>query len=197
MTTTLLHSILARVPLIHLAHDADCSSVTLTGVLLQCTAGTLTIVATNGKLLIEEQFAVQGVADFTALVSEDGVKRLASFLKLTVNKKMDTEVTASVDSKAMTLTASNGSAVVLPLLSGTFPAFAAVWDKPKAAVAPVRFCTNGDYVAILAKVWSRGKAGGPAIVYEWRLGHLRCTPLVSTCEATVQRAILMPVILPE
>ena len=192
---TIPHSILSRIPLVHLAADADRSTAILAGVLLKCTAGVLVIAATDGKLLIEECYDLPASEDFSVILSDDGVKRLGQFLKATANKRVDADCTLSIDTPtAATIAHPNGTAMILPLCEGTYPNFSACWSGNVDAGGPSMFCTSGDYVATLAKAW--GNKSSTALVYEWATRYLRAKPLNPNPMAKYQRAILMPISMP-
>jgi hypothetical protein len=189
------HSILSRIPLVHLAADADRSSAVLAGVMLTCTAGVLVIAATDGKLLIEECYELPASEDFNVILSEDGVRRLGQFLKATANKRIDTECMLSIDTPiAATIGHPNGTTMILPLCEGTYPNFSMCWSGNVDAGGPSSFCTNGHYVATITKTWCDKRSGG--LVYEWATRYLRVKPLNPNPSAKYQRAILMPIAMP-
>lgn len=193
---TLTHSLLSRIPLVHLAADRDYSYPVLAGALLKSEGGKFLIAATDGKLLIEESYDMPTLGDFSVVLSADGVAKLAGFLKLTVNKKCDVEFSFAINGhKAITISHASGAAVVLPLVEGTYPNFSGTFDKPATPQehVPLRFCANGDYATVLRKVM--GTKQSAALVYEWHHNHLQVTPLNPTYGQ--QRAILMPISLPE
>jgi hypothetical protein len=189
------HSILYRIPRVHLAADADRSTEILAGAWLKCTAGVLVITATDGKLLIEECYSLPASGDFSVILSGDAIRRLGSFLKATENKRADANCTLSIDTPtAATITHPNGTAMMMPLCEGAYPDFSACWSGNVDAGGPSMFCTSGDYVATLAKVW--GNKSSTALVYEWSTRYLRVKPLNPNPMAKYQRAILMPISMP-
>jgi hypothetical protein len=186
------HSILSRIPFVHLAADADRSSAILAGVMLTCTAGVLVIAATDGKLLIEECYELPASEDFNVILSEDGVKRLGQFLKATVSKRSDAECVLSIDTpRAAAVNHPNGTTMILPLCEGTYPAYAGCMSHARNDTAPSRFALSSHYLALLEKAWAT--KGNSAIVMEWRGRGVICSPLSIRDGAISRRALVMPI----
>ena len=224
-TLSISLSAIERIVAVHTAAAVrDMSSPVLSGVCL--TAGTpvgtdgqpcLAIVATDGKILVEETWTLDAGQFGTApkewagdeerseeaIICAASVDMLASWTKQirkSLNKRQtDVTLTMLVENRQVTIGLVNSAIgdIRLACVDGRFLNYVKTFDSQSLSSAgPARIGFNCDYMARLAKLWTRKGMAGPAVVCEFGRGMV-IRPLAgfrSGCQR--QRALVMPISLP-
>jgi hypothetical protein len=190
----------------HAAHDRDDRSPQTTGVLLSVVCGVVTVAATDGMILVEEQLKLDAATteEWTGTISPGGVSALSAWSKLVLKlgkKGVSPNITLDAQNKKSTVQiALEGSAVVGPLLvaliEGTFPQYQNALNGPAAIQrAPrERIAVSSTYLARLEKLWaSKGTAG--FIMTFCRGVHIE--PLNAWAIRWSRRCLIMPISLPD
>lgn len=223
-TISLSLSAIERICAVHTAAaDRDQSSPVLAGVCL--TAGKpvgtdgqpcMAIVATDGKILVEETWTLDAGQFGTApkewptdeerseeaIICAASVDMLASWTKQirkSLGKRTDATIAVLIENKQVTIGLVNSAIgdIRLSCVEGRFLNYEKAFDSQSLSSAgPARIGFNCDYMARLAKLWTRKGMAGPAVVCEFGRGMIlrQLAGLPIGCQR--QRALVMPISLP-
>jgi hypothetical protein len=210
-TISLSYESALRIIAVHdAASDADRSSHILSGVCLRsvavqtdvCNGHALIIVATDGKLLLEEQWSLDAgnLEDTEINLGPQAVAQLALWLKsvkATLGKRPSCTMEASWDGKVCTFRVPGLALGECPLRAteGTFPRYDHALRPSDAPSAPERVGYNLAYSASVAKAWKQPKLDCVAVeVKHYRGTVLRLLRLPIGCQSAL--ALIMPISLP-
>jgi len=186
-------SILARI--VACAPFADPSRGTMSGVLLSCTAGTLSIVATDGCVLIAETFREsdheQSWVDGVWIIAPQSIPTLKAFLALLGKKPTVADIDAT-DPRMLSL-ACNGSMVSLALLDGDYPQYLPALAGHVQPTQPGTFGINPHFPGMFATAWGIKKEGS-GLRMEWSGRGFYVSPCSPGCLGT-RRGLIMPIVL--
>lgn len=225
-TLSLSLSAVERIVAVHTAaadRDRDRTSPVLNGVCIKAgkPVGTdgapcMAIVATDGKILVEETWTLDagqfGIApkEFPtdeerseeAIISAKSIDLLASWTKQirkSLGKRPEATLTMLIENKQVTIGLVNSAIgdILLACVDGRFPNYEKALDSQSlSSNGPARIGFDCEYMARLAKLWGRKGMAGPAVVCEFGRGIV-IRPLPGPpvgCQR--QRALVMPISLP-
>ena len=223
-TLSISLSAVERIAAVHAAAaDHGKSSPTLSGVCIKAgvPVGTdgqpcMSIVATDGKVLVEEtwtldagrfgtapkEFPTEEERSEEAIISSASVDMLASWTKQirkSLGKRPYATLTMLIEHGQVTIGLANSAIVEVKLacVEGRYCRYERALDSQSLAQAgPARIGFNCEYMARLAKLWHRKGMTGPNVVCEFSRGMI-LRPLAGPpvgCQR--QRALVMPITLP-
>lgn len=210
-TISLSYDAALRIAAIHgAASDGDRSSPILSGVCLRsvpistdvCNGHALIIVATDGKLLLEEQWTLDAgsLTDTEINMGTQAVEQLALWLKsvkATLSKRPSCTMEMSWDGRMATFRVPGLSIGECPLRAteGSFPHYDAALRPGGDPSAPPTLGYNLSYFAAVAKAWKQPKLDHVTVECKHYRGTvLRMLRLPIGCHSAL--ALIMPISLP-
>lgn len=183
------YSILTRVVAVHTAAaERKRLLPVLGGCLFRVEGGQLAIVATDGKILVEEVYPLPDVPGMSIIFAASAIKPLAQFLKVPIKARRDAELILDNGKVSVAL---HGAVIPVNTVHGTFPpydVFTPAHNNAKVTDYPSRVGIDTRYLARLDDLW------GEAVVLDLRYRGMVFTPLYQT--GAKRRALIMPVTLP-
>lgn len=208
ITISISNDVVARIVAIHeAASDSDHSSPVLSGVCLRSaatdTGHALIVVATDGKLLLEERWTLDAgtLQDGEAILPADGIHALALWLKAlkaALGKRPSCTIDCTIANRIAQFRVPGlmfGSCDVR-LVEGSFPNYMHALNPTDKPSTPDRIGYNLAYFAAVAKAWRRPKIDSVAVeVKHYRGTVLRLLCLPIGCQSAL--ALIMPITLPD
>jgi len=187
LPSTILARIVASAPF------ADETRGTTHGVLVACTAGVLSIVATDGVALILETFRQADHAqiwpDGAWIIAPQSIPTLKSFLALLGKKPVAADIDAT-DSRMLTLSC-KGAMVSLALIEGTYPQYLPAFFNKVQTTQPGTFGINPHNVTKFTVAWGiRNNSSG--LRMEWCGRSFYVSP-ANPEERGTRRGVIMPI----
>lgn len=185
--STISYAVAARIPLLNQFSDRDRSSVVITGVYINAFAGSITMAATNGKVLAEEVSPYEG-DDFVAILDGIGCRKyLPAFLRTIPRERRPDGLTMKPEPNRVTLSHRDGS-FSISKIQGTFPPYANALPKERST-PPDTYGINPELFGLASALLPR------AVKVTWARGPI-LEAIVPIAPLTSQRVLIMPLHLP-